>query len=639
MMRFILFFCFALCLPAKFFAFVFALEREVNLTLTNEKVSSALNKIQEQTGLVFSYQPSVLSNLGTVSLQLRHKTVREALALIFPKNITYKSKSNYIILKEKPVEKETKKAELSGYVYDKNTDKKLPNVTIYDKNTLQSVTTNEYGYYSISMPDNNQCLSVNKENYRDTCVSFTYLKDKLTNISIDPVSDSVRARDSLFWKQRLHDFSESTNLFFKRFKGYVNTINVKDTLTRNFQVSLLPFVGTNGLLSGNVYNKFSLNIFGGYSRGTRALELGGFFNIDREKVTGAQLAGFFNVVGDSVRGAQLAGFFNVTGKQVDGIQATGFVNMNLGKMNGVQYSGFLNLNFGDVKGMQGAGLMNINGKSMTGISMAGGLNINRYSVTGLQLAGLMNITGDTLTGLSVAGGMNLAWYSNRSLTIAGIMNNTRFGHNNMQIAGFINSTGKGSTDLQVAGFFNRAHHLRGLQLGFLNYADSATGVPIGFLSFVKSGKHQLEFSTDELFYANLSFRTGVNVFHNILTAGIQPSAGGPVWGFGYGVGSTFKLKNKLSADLSATMQHLSSGKLYFATSELYRFYAGVEYKFGKQLSIAAGPTFNLYWSDALLPDYENTYSQVAPYHSFSSSLPNDFNLKGWFGARVAVRFF
>ncbi|MES2680945.1 MAG: STN and carboxypeptidase regulatory-like domain-containing protein, partial [Bacteroidota bacterium] len=419
----ILFCCYTICIGG-----VPALEREITLTFNNEKLNSALNKIQEQTGLIFSYPSNILNNAPPVSLQLKQKTVREALALMLPKTIAFKAKSNYIILKEKPQEKTQKKTELSGYVYDKATEKKLANVTLYDKVTLQTVTTDEYGYYSITLPKEEQCLTVNKENYRDTCVSLTYLREgPLTNITIDPVDNEQRARDSINWRQKLRDFSQSTNDLFKRFKGYVNTINVKDTLTRNFQVSLIPFVGTNGLMSGNVYNKFSVNVFGGYSRGTRALELGGFFNIDREKVQGAQLAGFFNIVGDSMKGAQMAGFFNITGRN----------------MNGVQLAGFLNMNIGSVKGFQGAGLLNINAKSVKGVSAAGMLNLNRFSAKGVQVAGMMNITGDTLDGVAIAGYLNLSWHSKKSLEIAALMNSARYGDHNKQISSLFNNTARG----------------------------------------------------------------------------------------------------------------------------------------------------------------------------------------------------
>src|SRR5436190_19500492 len=80
-------------------AMVPPLEREINLVLNNEQVSSALNKIHDQTGLVFSYQANLISGASPVTAMMKRKTVREALSIILPKNITYKSRSNYIILK------------------------------------------------------------------------------------------------------------------------------------------------------------------------------------------------------------------------------------------------------------------------------------------------------------------------------------------------------------------------------------------------------------------------------------------------------------------------------------------------------------------------------------------------------------
>ena len=604
-MRVRLIFIFVLACYVRTLAIVPALEREVNLTLNNEKIVNALAKIQEQTGLVFSYQPSIINGIGPVSLQLKHRTVREALALMFPKNVFFKAKNNYVILKEKQVEKNPKKTEVSGYVYDQATDQKLANVTIYDKNTLQSVTTNEYGFYSITVPNNEQCLSVNKENYRDTCVSFTYLKDsKLNNISIDQMDKVSKARDSVRWRQRFNDFGESTTALFKRFKGYANTMNVKDSLTRRVQVSLLPFIGSNHRLSGNVYNKISLNIYGGFAKGVNGFEIGGLFNIDRENVTGVQLAGTFNIVGGNVKGTQLAGNFNITGKSMNGFQAATLLNINRGTQKGVQL----------------AGLININNKSTEGTSAAALLNIS-HSVRGAQIAGIGNIS-DSLAGASVAA----------------IMNVSSYGNNVVQIAGLFNSVKNGSSQVQIAALFNSTSYLKGIQIGLLNFSDSATGVPIGLFSYVKKGVHQIELSTDELFTGNLTFRTGTPAFYNIFSIGGQMGSQKHLTQLGYGVGSSLRLKNKLHGEITATAHHVSSRGFYFGTSELCRFYLGLEYKVGKKFSIAAGPTLNFYISDTLDPDYESLFNTIPPYHISNSTSQYGFNTKAWVGGKIALRF-
>ncbi|MEO6302515.1 MAG: STN and carboxypeptidase regulatory-like domain-containing protein [Bacteroidia bacterium] len=566
------------------------MEREVTLTLNNERISEGLNKIQDQTGLIFSYSSSIINNLQPISINIKQKTVREVLALLLPNHISYRAKNNYIILKERSVEKNPKKTELSGYVYDKTTDKKIANVTIYDKTSLQSVTTDEYGYYSISIPIKNQSIIVNKENYRDTVLKLSDLKNNpITFINLDPVNDSLRDQDSVLWKKKLQDFSNYTNDLFKKFKGYVNTLNVKDTLSRNFQISLIPFVGTNGLLSGNIYNKYSVNIFGGYSRGTTLLEVGGFFNVDRENVKGAQIASFFNVVGDSVKGAQLTGFFNVTGKNMNGIQAAGFANVNLGKTKGVQLTGFLNFCKDSLKGVQAVGYVNY-----------------AKNVEGVQASGFINYSARTLKGV--------------------------------QVTGFVNHA-KEVDGMQLAGFVNHAHKVNGFQVAVLNISDSCNGLPIGVLSFVKHGLHQVEFSGDELFYGNVSFRTGVNKFYNIVSIGTDLNSSNPLWTVGYGLGTSFKIKNKLRSDITLNSHHISKGNFALTTSEQYKLYWGLEYKFTKRFSVAAGPVFNLYLSDTYDKDYNSIYNKIAPYYMFNNTSSNGYNLKGWVGGKLALRFF
>lgn len=614
------------------------LEREINISFSNEPIRSALNKIQDQTGLVFSYKASLMENVAPISADIKQRTVREALALILPKSISFKAKNNYIILKEKPPEKDPKKTELSGYVIDKNTNKKLPNVTIYDKKTLQAVTTDEFGYYSITVPKTEECLKVNKENYRDTCIALNP-DDNLVNISIDQLSEIQSRTDTVAERRRLREFSRYTNNMFRKFKGYINTINVRDTFSRGFQASLVPFLGSNGLMSGNVYNKYSINIFGGYSRGTRALELGGFFNVNREKMRGLQMAGFFNVVGDSVKGLQMAGFFNATGGSVSGVQLSGFCNTNFGSVNGVQGTGFLNFNWGKVNGFQISGLANVNAKGIDGISMAGFVNANFKTVEGIQMSGMLNLCLDTLSGAAMAGFVNLTRYSNRALEMSGFTNLAVVGNRNQQVSGLFNATVKGSTNFQMSALFNRAHKLTGVQLGILNYADTASGVPIGLFSIVKHGIHQLEFSSDELFNSNFSFRSGVPSLYNIISYGTQLGKRTGFWHIGYGLGTSVKLTPKLRSDFTATWHHVSQYEFYHATSEMYKFYLGFEYKFFKKFSVAGGPTFNLYWSDALLPDYTGTYSQVVPNVAFNKSLANNFNLKGWYGGKISLRFF
>ncbi len=386
-----------------------------------------------------------------------------------------------------------------------------------------------------------------------------------------------------------------------------------------FSVDLLP-VGSNGILSGNVYNDYSFNILGGCSRGNRVLEVGGVFNVNRKSMKGLQAAGFFNVVGDSADGVQLAGMFNITGRRVSGMQAAGFMNLNMGKVEGIQAAGFANVN-GDVKGA----------------SFAGFMNITRHSLRGSAQAGMLNVVGDTLQGLEMAGFCNLAKYGKQAVQVSSFINSVHSGTHIVQISAMVNSAPQGTVLVQ-AGLFNLADKVSGAQLGFFNYSNKSSGVPVGFLSIVKGGVHQFEIYGDELFTGNIGFRTGVKAFHNIFSFGAGTGPGARLWQFGYGAGTSFRMSKNIHGEAAVTVHHVSKGAFYHATSELFKFHLGAEVKLMDNVSLAFGPTYNLYWGDALLPDYAGTYSKIAPYKITHRDLPNQFILDGWVGGRIALRF-
>ena len=104
--------------------------------------------------------------------------------------------------------------------------------------------------------------------------------------------------------------------------------NIRDTLYRKFQFSVVPFVGTNHKLSGNVINDFSVNLFGGYALGVKEFEIGRVLNISLGDVDGAQFAGIFNSVGGKMNKMQMAGILNMNRDSVNGYQFAGAINLN-----------------------------------------------------------------------------------------------------------------------------------------------------------------------------------------------------------------------------------------------------------------------------------------------------------------------
>ena len=143
--------------------------------------------------------------------------------------------------------------------------------------------------------------------------------------------------------------------------------NVKSVLMHfPIQISLVPAIGTNRLLSGAMENHFSLNVLGGYANGVRGAEIGGLFNIDRENVIGFQAAGLTNLIGANVKGLQAGGLFNHVGGSVAGFQIGGFFN-KARRVDGVQI-GLVNM--ADTIGGAQIGLININKTGYTSFELS-----------------------------------------------------------------------------------------------------------------------------------------------------------------------------------------------------------------------------------------------------------------------------
>ena len=240
-----------------------SLERNISINLSNEKPEAALNKIAKQGGFTFSYNPSIIDNSKSITLNVTKKTVREVLNMMFRGKIDFKVKGNYIILQKAKEETVTPAPKdetilISGYILNEEGEK-LPWASIYDKQTLASAVSDKYGFYVIELLKKpiTAFINISKKSYNDTIVEIQSDKNDFLHVvlkkEVVPIS-----MDSLYAAAE-----ENARSLFMSDADYANTSNIKDTLYRKYQASFLPFMGTNKKLSGNIINDYSFNLLGG----------------------------------------------------------------------------------------------------------------------------------------------------------------------------------------------------------------------------------------------------------------------------------------------------------------------------------------------------------------------------------------
>lgn len=603
------------------------LERLISLTLQHEPLVQALAIISRAGQFSFSYNPAIMNQSRPVTLRVTNRPVREVLNQLFGAGVRLRSRKNHVILLKADEPEQPKDFMLDGYIIDGQTAERIGSVSVFEKTSLRSTLSNEYGYYRLKLPADLPAirLDIRRETYLSQVLTITTRRSQPQNIyltplprpaiPVDPIDIRPLTADSLtpaVLAERPVLFA-STNAtepivppsFLERSrrtigrwalstKQLITNINLdRDTLYRHWQVTLVPGIGTNRGLGGRVINDYSVNVLIGYSLGVRKLEVGGLLNLISEEVQGVQLAGFGNIVGGSTQGVQAAGFMNTVRNNAGPVQLAGFLNTVGGKTNGLQMAGFANTVRGDV----------------TGVQVAGFLNANRHTAQAVQLAGFANIVG----------GDALGW----------------------QVAGFTNIVHGQLTGWQLSGFLNVAKDVvSGRQLGFINVAHSSEKTPVGFFSYVEqNGYRNMEVSANEVTPLNLTFRTGVRSFYNLFTVGVNP--GTNVWSYGYGLGTTTAERRGWSLRIEGAAHRLNRLNERIDTENdnlLLRLSPAVTRQFGPRLGMSAGPTLNAYYADDMT--YNPLRDKALPAVTVSPNGPGDGrdNWSGWIGWQVGLHY-
>ncbi|WP_316820106.1 STN and carboxypeptidase regulatory-like domain-containing protein [Pedobacter gandavensis] len=568
------------------------LSRRLSFSVKQEPISQVLDKMSKAGDFYFAYNGALFNQDSLVNLNIRNIPVRTVLDQMFQGKVDYKESENYIILRyavnHLTIEPENITTAdnlylISGYVIDTESGRRVKQASVYEKRLLQSTLTDNEGYFKLRFKGEHKevILTASKETYRDTALVF------LSDITVKPESydDPDKEKGAMF-SNAIDKLG--IGRFFISSKQKIQNLNIPSFFANTpFQASLTPGLSSHGMMSSQVVNKFSLNVFGGYTAGVDGFEMAGIFNINKGEVRALQAAGAFNVVGGSVQGLQLAGLHNDVRKNMIGFQAAGLLNIVRGKVEAFQMAGLGNIVKGDMKGFQAAGLMNLNSGETNAFQLAGLLNMNSKSSKGAEIAGLGNITSKTAKGI------------------------------------------------QIAGLFNFAKKNTGFQLALLNFSGSSTGTSLGLINIVADGYYKVSLSANELIPSNVALKTGNANLYNVIFVGKNYSDTAKIATVGLGFGHDFIFNKRLSVAPELSFQYLYLGN-WKQSNILTKLQVNLQIQLFKRLSIFGGPAYSYYNSDAAPGTSATNYKQaIVPkrHHNFSG------NNKGWYGWNAGITLF
>lgn len=372
-----------------------SLDNEISLQADKKPLGTILDLMEEKGNFRFAYYGKLAVKDSIVSIHADKTTIRGVLDQLLGSQYEYKESPGFIIVRYAPlelslvVEKNNSSSDgqqiVSGYIIDVQTNNRIENVSVLEKNVLQSTLTNKDGAFELRLKNASQTIELTavKENYKTVTMMF------LSEIKIE-MGNKKSSSDYIDG-----DFSaierSGIGRFFISSKQKIQSLNLGGFISKvPVQASLIPSISTRGMMNTQIVNNFSLNVLGGYNAGVRGLEMAGLYNINRMNVEALQMAGIFNTVGGSVNGVQLAGIYNNVFGNLNGLQISGIHNSVKGSQIGLQMSGIYNNVYKDSKGLQVAGIHNTVNGSQNGLQFSGIYNIGKDTVQGAQIAGLFN---------------------------------------------------------------------------------------------------------------------------------------------------------------------------------------------------------------------------------------------------------
>lgn len=158
----------------------------ITVTANNQPLSVICGQLEAQYGIHFSYSREIVDLSRRVTVNFQNKPLKRVLDDLFsPFNIRFARIGEQIVL----TIKKSSSITVSGYVQDVRNGERLIGATIYSATLQVGTTTNQFGFFSLTIPGDTGCLSVSYIGYLPQRIPV--ISKPLTIVGLQP-SNSLR---------------------------------------------------------------------------------------------------------------------------------------------------------------------------------------------------------------------------------------------------------------------------------------------------------------------------------------------------------------------------------------------------------------------------------------------------------------
>lgn len=160
------------------------LDQLISLKTQETLLIDVLYELIDNKAINLSFRNELIPN-QTVSVDIQNRPLRELLdQLLLNTSLSYKLLGDQILLVAKARELPLSFFTVSGFIEDDASGERLIGASIFDLNSKRGAVSNEYGFFSISLPAGEVSLRTSYLGYQSTEQSFTLAENSLLKIGL-----------------------------------------------------------------------------------------------------------------------------------------------------------------------------------------------------------------------------------------------------------------------------------------------------------------------------------------------------------------------------------------------------------------------------------------------------------------------
>ncbi|MCL6273161.1 TonB-dependent receptor [Muricauda sp. 2012CJ35-5] len=169
-------------------------QERLTLEFENTRLSIIMDAITEQSSYHFIYNNDNVKDTNTYNLNLVDEEIQQVLATLFQNTgISFTIRNKSIILSKKQPIPQTAQANftLSGNVLDTETGETLLGASILVVGSQKGVVSNEYGFYSLTLPSGRYTLRISYIGYEQQELDIDLNSNQNLSIELQPTSNEL----------------------------------------------------------------------------------------------------------------------------------------------------------------------------------------------------------------------------------------------------------------------------------------------------------------------------------------------------------------------------------------------------------------------------------------------------------------